>query len=159
MCNFTTGCRPPLNIQMLAKMRLVMVEKWYERYKNQLRVLHAPCARRALLSTRVLTLVDRAAAHSCHHCMHGREGHCYDECMRNASKGMPCFPSCNVERDMINTLGQAKALNPNVRTAHAHACLPERETKCTRACVHAPNRCRALTNHSLHSTPLHASSH
>jgi hypothetical protein len=56
VCNFTTGCRPPLNIQMLAKMRLVMVEKWYERYENQLRVLHAPCARRALLSTRVLTL-------------------------------------------------------------------------------------------------------
>ena len=35
--------------------------------------------------------------------------------MYNASKHMPCFPSCNVEGDMLRTLGQIKALNPNVK--------------------------------------------
>ena len=42
------------------------------------------------------------------------EGHCYDGCMYNASKHMPCFPSCNVEGDMLQTIGQVKALNPAV---------------------------------------------
>ena len=42
------------------------------------------------------------------------EGHCYDGCMYNASKHMPCYPSCNVERDMLTTLTAAKALNPLV---------------------------------------------
>ena len=27
------------------------------------------------------------------------EGYCYDGCMYNASKDMPCYPSCNVEGD------------------------------------------------------------
>ena len=34
--------------------------------------------------------------------------------MYNASKHMPCYPSCNVERDMLTTLTAAKALNPGV---------------------------------------------
>lgn len=38
------------------------------------------------------------------------EGHCYDGCMYNVSKGMPCFPSCNVEGDMLDTLSRAKSL-------------------------------------------------
>ena len=65
-CTSPTGCRSETNLQMLAKMRMVMVEKW--------------------------------------------EGHCYDGCMDNASKNMPCYPSCNVEGDMIDTLSRAKAL-------------------------------------------------
>jgi len=64
------GCRPAANVEMLAKMRLVMVEKW--------------------------------------------EGHCYDGCMYNASKDKPCYPSCNVEGDMLATLAAAKKLNPAV---------------------------------------------
>ena len=43
------------------------------------------------------------------------EGHCYDGCMYNASKGKPCFPSCNVERDMLDTLARVKAINPQVK--------------------------------------------
>ena len=39
-------------------------------------------------------------------------GHCYDGCMLNASKDMACFPSCNVEGDMMDTLARVKALNP-----------------------------------------------
>ena len=65
-CTGATGCRSAANLQVLAKMRMVMIEKW--------------------------------------------EGHCYDGCMRNASEGMPCFPSCNVEGDMLDTLARAKAL-------------------------------------------------
>jgi hypothetical protein len=65
------GCRPVSNLQMLAKMRIVMVEKW--------------------------------------------EGHCYDGCMYNASKHMPCYPSCNVEGDMLRTLAQVKTINPSVK--------------------------------------------
>ena len=38
------------------------------------------------------------------------EGHCYDGCMYNASKDLPCYPSCNVEGDMLGTLSRAKAL-------------------------------------------------
>lgn len=63
------GCRPQKNIEMLAKMRLVMIEKW--------------------------------------------EGHCYDGCMYNASKGMLCYSSCNVEADMLKTIASVKALNPS----------------------------------------------
>lgn len=65
-CNLSSGCRTLTNLQMLAKMRMVMVEKW--------------------------------------------EGHCYDGCMLNASKNMPCDPSCNVESNMLDTLARAKAL-------------------------------------------------
>ena len=42
------------------------------------------------------------------------EGHCYDGCMLNASHNQPCFPSCNVESDMLDTLARVKALNPSV---------------------------------------------
>ena len=63
------GCRPQQNIEMLAKMRLVMIEKW--------------------------------------------EGHCYDGCMYNASKNMPCYSSCNVEGDMLKTIAAVKAINPS----------------------------------------------
>eukprot|EP01052_Picozoa_sp_SAG31_P004615 SAG31_NODE_192_length_20788_cov_8.938083_17_plen_175_part_00 len=66
----STGCRPAANVQMLAKMRLIMIEKW--------------------------------------------EGHCYDGCMYNASKGKACFSSCNVEADMLKTLSAAKSINPDV---------------------------------------------
>jgi hypothetical protein len=43
------------------------------------------------------------------------EGHCYDSCMKNGSSkpSLPCFPSCNVEGDMRNTLRRAKAMSPN----------------------------------------------
>eukprot|EP00928_Gymnodinium_smaydae_P083557 TRINITY_DN66800_c0_g1_i1.p2 TRINITY_DN66800_c0_g1~~TRINITY_DN66800_c0_g1_i1.p2 ORF type:complete len:261 (-),score=33.93 TRINITY_DN66800_c0_g1_i1:701-1384(-) len=67
-CKGETGCRSKPNLRMLAKMRLMMIEKW--------------------------------------------EGHCYDECMYNASKQMECNPSCNVEGDMLDTLSRAKQLNP-----------------------------------------------
>lgn len=41
------------------------------------------------------------------------EGHCYDGCMYNASKGMLCYSSCNVERDMLKTIASVKKLSPS----------------------------------------------
>ena len=42
------------------------------------------------------------------------EGHCYDGCMYNASKGKLCYSSCDVEGDMLKTIASVKALNPSV---------------------------------------------
>ena len=43
------------------------------------------------------------------------EGHCYDGCMKNGTSHpqLPCYPSCNVEADMRNTLRRAKAMSPH----------------------------------------------
>ena len=48
MCNYSTGCRSPTNIQMLAKMKLIMVEKWEGQYCTSHRtiVLHSTCVGR-----------------------------------------------------------------------------------------------------------------
>ena len=42
------------------------------------------------------------------------EGHCYDGCMYNASKGKLCYSSCDVEGDMLKTIASVEALNPSV---------------------------------------------
>lgn len=46
------------------------------------------------------------------------EGHCWADCLKNAtaSPPLPCSSSCAVERDMLHTLKQVKALNPAVST-------------------------------------------
>ena len=40
--------------------------------------------------------------------------HFFAGCMYNASKGMLCDSSCNVEGDMLKTIASVKALNPSV---------------------------------------------
>eukprot|EP01048_Picozoa_sp_COSAG05_P019260 COSAG05_NODE_2969_length_2456_cov_1.963089_2_plen_359_part_00 len=102
------GCRPAVNLQMLSKMRIVMVEKWVSLHLTLLLRFPPYCLQ--------LPFVSRSAMRCSDPAKHMRqEGHCYDGCMYNASKHMPCFPSCNVERDMLKTLSQVKALNQAVK--------------------------------------------
>lgn len=47
------------------------------------------------------------------------EGHCWNDCLANATKHtppLPCLASCNVEDDMLATLRRVKTLNPSVST-------------------------------------------
>lgn len=62
--------RPKENIEMLAKMRYVVIEKW--------------------------------------------EGPCWNECLANVSKQLPCEPSCDEEAVQMATLAAVKKLNPSV---------------------------------------------
>eukprot|EP01052_Picozoa_sp_SAG31_P068444 SAG31_NODE_27251_length_429_cov_0.787879_1_plen_121_part_10 len=59
--------RPKENIEMLAKMRYVVIEKW--------------------------------------------EGPCWNECLANVSKQLPCEPSCDEEAVQMATLAAVKKLN------------------------------------------------
>ena len=62
--------RPKENIEMLAKMRYVVIEKW--------------------------------------------EGACWNECLANVSKQLPCESSCDEEAVQMATLAAVKKVNPSV---------------------------------------------
>jgi hypothetical protein len=75
-------------------------------YFGGLSVHPRPAANLAMLSKQRMVMIEKW------------EGHCWADCVQNTSLGQPCHPSCNAEREMMETMKAVKALNSRVAVGY-----------------------------------------